>query len=384
MPLPHTCVDCQDQTANEIPQPLSHVSSSVGAGTESRPAGALTSPLGRREFIRVVSMAAAGVGAVGLLQPKGVSGFEKGGASETLVQKLFSTLSAKQKEEICFPWDYQDDRGLLRTHVSNNWNITDASKLNVGGEFFTADQRDLIREIFYGLYTPDWKERITKQLQDDAGGYGKSQTIAIFGEPGTGKFEFVMTGRHLTVRCDGDSTDHVAFGGPIFYGHAASGFDESVGHPGNVFWHQAKKANKLFQMLDGKQREKSLVALTPHESAVGFRGKQEIPGLPISDLSADQKEHAKEVLKVLVEPYREVDQKEVMKMVEAQGGLDACRLSFYRKANDGSSLDLGDDGEWDVWRLEGPSFVWHYRGVPHVHVWVNVADDASLKLNAKG
>ncbi|MCY2962776.1 MAG: twin-arginine translocation signal domain-containing protein, partial [Planctomycetota bacterium] len=176
----------------------------------------------RRDFVRVVSLAGAAA-AGGLLGQSIAAEPEKKPASETLVQKLFSTLSAKQKEEICFPWDYQDDRGLLRTHVSNNWNITDAAKLNVGGEFYTAEQRDLIRQIFMGLYNPDWHERILKQLQDDAGGYGKSQTIAIFGEPGAGKSEFVMTGRHLTVRCDGDSTDHMAFGGPIFYGHAASG-----------------------------------------------------------------------------------------------------------------------------------------------------------------
>lgn len=86
----------------------------------------------------------------------------------------------------------------------------------------------------------------------------------------------------------------------------------------------------------------------------------------------------------LLEPYREIDQQEARKLLEAQGGLDACRLSFYRKASDGSSIDLGDDGEWDCWRLEGPSFVWHYRGTPHVHVWVNVSDDPTVKLNAKG
>jgi hypothetical protein len=36
---------------------------------------------------------------------------------------------------------------------------------------------------------------------------------------------------------------------------------------------------------------------------------------------------------------------------------------------------------WDVWRIEGPSFVWHYRGNPHVHVWVNVADDPTVKIS---
>ena len=34
------------------------------------------------------------------------------------------------------------------------------------------------------------------------------------------------------------------------------------------------------------------------------------------------------------------------------------------------------------WRIEGPSFVWYFRGTPHVHVWVNVADDPKVKLNS--
>lgn len=352
-------------------------------------------PVNRRQFIRV---AAAGALAGSLADrltstnpSQGARAWAQAGAntavktpSENLVKRLYETLTAAQREEICFDWDYQDDRGLLRTHVSNNWNITDASKLNVGGEFFTEEQREVIREIFLGLYNAEWHERILKQLQDDAGGYGKSQTIALFGQPHSGQFEFVMTGRHLTIRCDGDSTQHMAFGGPIFYGHAASGFNEQVGHPGNVFWHQAQKANRLFQMLDGKQRAQSLVELTPHESAVGFRGRGEIPGLPLAELSADQTEHAREVLTALLEPYRETDQTEARRLLESQGGLKACRLAFYRRASDGSSIDLGDDGEWDCWRLEGPSFVWHYRGTPHVHVWVNVSDDSTVKLNAKG
>ncbi|MBI3863202.1 MAG: DUF3500 domain-containing protein [Planctomycetia bacterium] len=341
----------------------------------------------RREFVRLLGSSAAAVAAAGVLPARLSADAKSQPTSETLVKKLYDSLSAAQKDEICFAWDYNDDRGLLRTHVSNNWNITDVSKLNVAGSFFTKDQQELMREIFLGLYNSEWHDRVLKQLRDDTGGapFGKEQTIAIFGTPGSGKFEFVMTGRHLTIRCDGDSTDHVAFGGPIFYGHAASGFNEQVGHPGNVYWPQAQKANKLFQMLSGKHREQALIEVAPGESRVEFKGKNAaIGGLPIGELSSDQKEHAKGVLKALLDPYRAADQSEAVKMLEAQGGLDGCRLAFFRKAADGASLDLGDDGEWDVWRLEGPSFVWHFRGVPHVHVWVNVADDASLKLNAKG
>ncbi len=129
----------------------------------------------------------------------------------------------------------------------------------------------MIRAIFEGLYNPDWISKIDKQLQDDAGGYGKQQSIAIFGKPGSDKFEFVMTGRHLTIRCDGNSTDRVAFGGPIFYGHAASGFNEPADHPGNIFWPQALEANKVFEMLDGKQRQRALVAKVPREQDVAFQ-----------------------------------------------------------------------------------------------------------------
>jgi hypothetical protein len=39
-------------------------------------------------------------------------------------------------------------------------------------------------------------------------------------------------------------------------------------------------------------------------------------------------------------------------------------------------------GVWDNWRLEGPAFVWHFRGSPHVHVWVNIAGSPSVPTNA--
>jgi hypothetical protein len=35
--------------------------------------------------------------------------------------------------------------------------------------------------------------------------------------------------------------------------------------------------------------------------------------------------------------------------------------------------DIGNDGVWDIWKLEGPAFSWYFRGSPHVHTWLNVA-----------
>ncbi|MEZ6067637.1 MAG: DUF3500 domain-containing protein [Planctomycetaceae bacterium] len=305
---------------------------------------------------------------------------------EALVARLHASLSDEQRAAVCFDWGHEDgSRGLLRTHVSNNWSVVDRKRLNVVGDFYTRDQQELIEAIFFGLYNPEWHDRLRQQLRDDAGGYGKEQTIAIFGTPGAGPYQFLMTGRHCTIRCDGDSAEHVAFGGPVFYGHAAQGFYEKPDHAGNVYWPQAMKANSLYAMLDGKQRERALVAPAPEESAVGFRGAEGMfPGIPIADLSADQQDVAKDVLLTLVEPYREAARQEALDMLEAQGGLARCSLAFFAKDADGNSVDVGDDGVWDVWRIEGPSFVWHYRGEPHVHVWVNVADDSNIALNARG
>ena len=294
---------------------------------------------------------------------------------ESTVGRLFNSLTAEQQKDICFNWNHQDpQRGLLRTFIANNWNIT---KPEINSDFYTPEQRALIREVFEGIVQPDWHARIDKQLKDDSGGFGNEQSIAIFGDPGSDQFEFVMTGRHMTLRCDGNSAPHVAFGGPIFYGHAADGFHEESDHPGNVFWPQAVAANRVAAMLSGKQQKQALLSTSPEESAVAFGGPTaERPGMPVSELSADQKVEMQNVLKTLVEPYRQADQDEVMSCLEAQGGLDACHLAFYRDD------DIGDDGVWDNWRLEGPAFVWYFRGSPHVHVWVHVADDHRVVLNA--
>ena len=112
-----------------------------------------------------------------------------------------------------------------------------------------------MKEIFTGLHSEKYAKTVYDQVVHDSvqAGFGDS-SIAIIGKPGTGKFEFALTGRHCTRRCDGDSVNGTALGGPIFDGHAVEGFVEKPDHPGNAYWYQAKKSNEVFQMLNGKQR----------------------------------------------------------------------------------------------------------------------------------
>jgi hypothetical protein len=327
----------------------------------------------RREFIAASAAAGltipTGSDAKAESVAAGASRKPAAASAESLVNQLYRSLSEKQRSEICFDWNHvHPRRGRLRTFVAENWNIT---KPKINDDFYSDQQRELITGIFESIIHPDWHQRYYQQLEDDAGGFGHEQSIGIFGKPNGGEnenFELVLTGRHMTLRCNGNSADGVALDGPIFYGHSS---DTSKGPnaTANVFWNQAVAATKLYQMLSRRQKRDALISMTPLEQEIQFRGQQSIPGLPVSDLSVDQKEHLHAVLGTLVEMYRPNYQTEALTCLREQGALDACSLSFF------SDNMISNDQCWNHWRFEGPSFVWHYRAAPHVHSWVNIADN---------
>ena len=309
--------------------------------------------LDRRKFLKTTAMAGAAVavgGAASLPQQ----------TSETLVTHLYGSLSAEQKQKIAFDFNHP-----LRSKIDNNWHITPVKI----GEFFDRDQQAMISGIFKGLHNPEFVDQVMHHLQEDAGGIG-NYSVGLFGTPGSGKFEFVLSGRHCTVRCDGDSVDGAAFGGPMFYGHEAGGYRESADHPGNVYWYQAKRANEVFQALDGKQRAQALLGDPRSErgtETIAFKDSAApIAGLPVSKMSRDQRELVDQVLADLLHPYRQQDRDEAMKYIRSNGGAEALTMSFYKNA------DIGNDGVWDVWELESPNMIWYFRGYPHVHTWVNI------------
>lgn len=284
--------------------------------------------------------------------------------AETLVQTFYKTLTAEQKSAIAFGFD-----DPLRSKVNNNWMIVKKSI----AQLLTPDQQAMVRQIFLDMHSDEYADRVMKQVEhdnEDVGGFGGC-AVAVFGKPGESDFEFVLTGRHVTRRCDGNSVKGTAFGGPIFYGHAAEGFDESAKHPGNVYWYQAVRANALYQALDGKQRAAALRDDPRKEQATKTVALAASPtalrGLPVADLANDQKALMREVMADLLAPFRKPDADKALKLIEA-GGFDQLHLSFFK--ND----DIGNDGVWDLWQVEGPSMIWYFRGAPHVHTWVNIRE----------
>ncbi len=306
-------------------------------------------PVNRREFVRAAEARALAAGVLpgfASAAPKATS------TAETAVAKLYGTLTEKQKETICFEFDHQ-----RRKTINANWHVT---KPGIGTSFYTKDQQDLIHEIVKGVTSEDGYERFLKQMEEDNGGIG-NYSVGLFGKPGTGDFQCMVTGRHLTLRADGDSVENAAFGGPIVYGHGKGDPKQ------NLFHYQTKKANEVFRALDEEQRKAALIEKAPREADVLLQGgKGRFKGIKVGELSADQKDLVESVIKVILAPYRKEDVEESMALLKAGGGLDDLRMSFYQEG------DLNKDQVWDIWRIEGPTLVCNFRGAPHVHAYINI------------
>lgn len=317
----------------------------------------------RRSFIQKAGFAAGAIGAGGILPSWAAAEAKAPATSETLVKTFYDSLNEEQRKKICFGFDHK-----LRLEVDNNWHITKTLVKD-----FTKDQQAMIKDIFMGLHSEEYADKVYAQVVDDSGrdGFEGGSSVALFGEPGSGKFEFVLTGRHCTRRCDGDSVEGAAFGGPLFYGHAAKGFREGPKHEGNAYWYQAVRANEVYQMLDGKQREVALLGESRGEDGldtVKLTGKTEgLDGIRVGDLTHDQKDHVQKVLNDILAPFRKKDVDEAMKHVKA-GGIDNLHLAFYKDEN------IGNDEVWDVWQVEGPNMIAYFRGKPHVHAWLHIRE----------
>ena len=310
----------------------------------------------RRDFLRAMGGVALATAAAPLLTSSAFAAPSYKSGAETVAAELYKSLSADQKKAVCFDFDHD-----LRKKINANWHIV-AQKIETA--FYTKEQQAQAKEIVKRVCSEDGYQRLLKQTEYDDGGIG-AYSMAFFGTPESGKFQWTLTGRHLTLRADGNSVDKAAFGGPLIYGHGEENPKE------NLYLYQTQKTNEVFKALDVKQAEKALLAKAPNEAEVQIQGAGgKFPGVGVSELSGDQQKLVEGTLKVLLAPYRTEDADEVMAMLKADGGVGKLHMAFYQTG------DLGQDKTWDIWRVEGPSFVWHFRGAPHVHAYINIAAKA--------
>jgi len=328
----------------------------------------------RRNFIRVLGGATAAValsGTAGLpttllraadskTEPKATKPAKP---AEELVKELFASLKDEQKKNVVLDYDHKkkDGKYLTRHRMVNS-----AGEIGMKIESaYSKPQQELVEKILRSLTAGDdlsWKCITRDNTWDNSGSFGNCGAY-IFGDPTTKKWAWVFAGHHLTVRCDGDSEEGPAFGGPIYYGHTPNPYSDR-----NVFYYQTKEVIGLLNALDEKQRKQAIVKGDPgeHEDSVELK-KEGHPGVAFTDLSKDQKGLVDKVMRTILSPYRKEDVDEVMQVIKANGGMDKIHFAWY------PDKGMKEDMPWAFWRLEGPGFVWNFRVMPHVHTYVNIS-----------
>jgi hypothetical protein len=273
--------------------------------------------------------------------------------AETTVRELFASLDSNQRTQICFA----SDDATQRT-IDPNWNVT---KPTLADSFYTDSQRDLADRIIRQLTSDDGYQRFQKQMEEDSGGLG-AYSMALYGNPEEGPFQWMLTGRHLTLRCDGNSINGFAFGGGLVYGHG-----EESRADANLFYHQTQAVNAFLDALEEPLANRARCDAAPDETSLDWPDpSQRRTGLLCSELASDQKTLLEQTLRKLLDPYRHEDADEAMQHIQSQGGIDSLSIAFYQRD------DLEGDRIWDMWRIEGPSMVWHFRGAPHVHAYIHI------------
>ncbi|MFM7604938.1 MAG: DUF3500 domain-containing protein [Prosthecobacter sp.] len=285
--------------------------------------------------------------------------------ADSLAMQFYKSLTEEQHAKIVLPSDH-----AKRGYVSNWWYICPEQRLHT---FYTREQQDLVRQIFESLHHPDYREKMNWQVQKDLMGQIKNTpSVAFFGKPQDDDFEFIYTGHHVTRRTFVHPTHAAGFGGrPIFYGNFAKAFREEQDHAGNPFWYQGLLFNDFVRVLDGKQREKMLVAQQPRPekpAEVIARRANDLPGLAAVELTLDQQSKLLETLRRMLACFRPADVETTMHTLESQNLISQFFISCY-----GGEFDIGGDKVWDTWQIEGPDMVWYFRGYPHIHGYFHLA-----------
>ncbi len=321
------------------------------------------SPFTRRDVSRRDVLRALGATAIGTA----LGGFSKvhaAAAKDSLAMQFYKSLTEEQHKAICLPVDHPK-----RAFVSNWWYICPEQRLHT---FYSKDQQDLVKQIFESLHSPEYREKMDWQVQNDLmGDIKNTPSVGFFGTPADKDFEFIYTGHHVTRRCHASSEKGLGFGGrPIFYGNFAKAFRETKDHEGNPFWYQGLLFNEFYSALDGKQQEKVLVAREPRgekPAEVIAKRKTDLPGLCGADVSKDQQAKLIDTMRRRLVCFRPDDVAATMKTIEEKKLVERLFISCY-----GGAYDIGSDKVWDTWQIEGPDMVWYFRGVPHIHAYFHL------------
>jgi uncharacterized protein DUF3500 len=324
---------------------------------------------------RILLKGAAGLGAVagvgglarfGLVAPPRSNHLE---SVDSLAARVFSALPDDARRRACVAFDDPlrqcHNRGLGMGGLSIN-----AASLD-------WDTRCVLTDLLHAGLSEQGRLRLAKQDLTRFAGVNSMQLL-ICGNPTAGPYQVVLSGVHLNLRLGRANRDGIAFGGPQVYGDQRG--NEVRGLPGNVYRYQMEAAHRLIAALTPAERTAVRVPVAPAQVNIGLQGRAgRFDGLPVAELAADKRELAREIVAGILSTYNDDDASFAWSCLEHNGGVDALRFADYEEDFDGSRR--AGDAPSQIFRLEGPAAVLHFRGEPHVHAFVNVAMDGERPLS---
>jgi hypothetical protein len=198
--------------------------------------------------------------------------------------------------------------------------------------------------------------------------------VLICGDPTAPPYQIILTGAHLNLRLGGKSREGAAFGGPQVYGDQRG--NNLAGLPGNLYRDQFVLGQRLLRSLDSGRRKDATLENAPVQTQIELQGRHgSFPGIPVAELLPESKALAGELVARVFSAYPAGDVAYARECLSANGGLDTLFLSYYRESEDGGIPEA------QIFRLEGPSSVFYFRGHPHVHAFINVAMDGDAPLS---
>jgi hypothetical protein len=323
--------------------------------------------MNRRTALRIGAKlgVAGGVGLLGgyqLLPPSPSPELER---VDALARRLYASLDAEQRAETCVPYDHP----LRQYH--NRGVVGDGRDVLFG---FSRQQRKLLTDLMYAGLSEEGRRRVPEEmLMRWTGVHGMRALIC--GNPAAPPYQIILTGIHVNLRLGGRSREGAAFGGPQVYGDQRG--NDRPGLPGNVYRDQFVLGQRILRSLDPSRRRLAVLEEEPVQTAIELQGRDgSFPGIAVSELTSADQALTRELVDRIFVTYPADDVAYARACLEANGGLDGLFLSYYERGGNGAIT------EGQVFRLEGPGTVLHFRGFPHVHAFVNVAMDPDKPLSS--
>lgn len=327
--------------------------------------------LRRREFLAV------GAAATGALLARGF-GIHSFGAAAPLpydktLRQLGQSLTQRQRDLVVFADDHPSRQ------ILNAQTVLDRPHL---GTLFSPSQRLLIEQLYGSMLSPVGQAQMAPTLAFE--GRFEGCVLAIYGDPLAADAQVVLQGGHLMLR-GGPGLHGAAFGGGMAYGHQTGNGHWRV--PGNSFAHHGDAANRLYQALTTEERRLAIVAKPPHELVVQVQGRAgRFDGVRLGDLGEAARIEAGNLLATVFAAQPSRARAEAYSCIEANGGLEELRFAvyashaFYADMQTSDSLPEAErlrrgDPYFQVWRIEGPGTIVHFKGHPHVHAYVQIVRD---------